>query len=274
MKKTLIYHLYIPKEGMGDNPIYKVHYFCLKEHIWLFNRVKFTIAVDDLNDTSLINDAVDWIFSILEGTENVEIEYRVVKNNVYGDGRTFYEKIIKNTDDDELIFYFHSKGVASFKNANHSKESIFLWIVLIYYCCLAEYKDVEKALCHTPKTVYGALLNGSRIRPNDFPFIYSGTGMWVNFNGHKRLKEIGVLKDLPLYSKYYGENYYGNFLTFENSYGLESTNHTWFDFEEFGPKLLYNGNSETWWEVIETLNKTDGFWAYAKNIKDKAEIEL
>jgi hypothetical protein len=240
----------------------------------VFDRVKFTIAVDDLNDTELIHEGYDWLNSIIERGNGIEREIRVIKNDEFREARTFYEKVIKNNEDDELIFFFHTKGVSNFKNEMCVQESIFLWAAYIYYVCLEKIDEMEASLCDTPKNTYGGLLTSSEKRPQDFPFIYSGTGFWLNMNGHRVLRETGILKDLPLYTKYYAENYYGNFLTFFQSFGMDSPKHTWFSFEDVGPSTLYGGDINGWNFIIETTTNKDLFWCYVNELCDNVQYYL
>jgi hypothetical protein len=254
-------------EDIDTNIGYKIHNYCLKKHIDLFDAARFTISVDDLGNQDLINKGMEWCIDILKQSKCTSAELRVILNNEYRDSQTFYDKVIKNKSDDELVFFFHAKGISNLTTDGISKESIFHWINFIYFICLNEISDVENELYHTSKNTYGALLLHSISRPEDFPFLYAGTGFWVNKKGLTMLMESGRIKDIPLYSKYFAENYFGNFLSFYNSYGMASVNKAWFDFEDFGPMFLYYGTEEEWMTMARMVGKEEGFREYINDVR-------
>lgn len=273
MKKTLVYHAYFTRE-FQNNLMYAVHHYCLSKHISLFDRVDFTVVVDDLSDNELIDNAIEWVKGI---TNNAECEYniRVRRNTEFGDSQTFYDRIIRNNNpDDDLVFFFHTKGVCSGNNEEYSINSVLLWVLFIYFTCLQEIKDVGASLCGTGKSTYGPLLTSSFERPQDFPFMYCGTGFWVNIKAHKALMGANVLKEIPLYSKYYAENYYGKFLTYFQSFGMDSVSGVWFSFEDLGVDFFYKGSIQRWYEMAECVNKLEGFSVYVEDVCEKIGYEL
>ena len=80
MEKTLVYHLYV-KEDFQDNIAYKIHSYCLKKYISVFNKVKFTLSVDDLTNHDLIQQGFELINNIVA---NCEKQINVIKNGELG----------------------------------------------------------------------------------------------------------------------------------------------------------------------------------------------
>ena len=104
MKKTLVYHLYVSND-FDTNMCYKVHFECLKHFIKVFDKVKFTICVDDLSDNTLIRKGLDWV---LELGFNREMEITISPNSLFREASTFYNKVLKSEDNEIIFFFGHS----------------------------------------------------------------------------------------------------------------------------------------------------------------------
>ena len=265
MKKTLIYHLYVGKD-IKTNICYKIHLECLKHFIYLFDKAIFTISVDDLSDADLIKDGIDWILSI---GFNSKIEINIDENSLYRESITFYNKVLKN-DNDELLFFFHSKGTTNFMDPEKTKDSIFTWICGIYFYSLSQdYKCVE-ILENTHRTMCGPFLltpplNGTG---NFFQF-YAGGGYWINNASLKNLKKIKAIEDLSLSDRYFAEKYPGMVLSTYEEYGLESVNNTMIIMGRLDGTSFYNGDSNSWNYIINHYPYPEKFIDFVYYIGNK-----
>lgn len=139
MKKTLIYHLYLNND-IDSNIIYKIHYKCLKHYAVIFDKMKFIISIDDLNDKNLIEKGIKWVLDISNG---IPIIIKIVKNDEYREARTFYDEIYNNNEDRGLVYWGHSKGLSNIYNNMFNCESIKKWVCTMYFYNLELVKDVE-----------------------------------------------------------------------------------------------------------------------------------
>lgn len=267
MKKTLVYHLYISGQNECNNKIYNLHKICLKRAINLFDRVKFTIVVDDLTEKQTIELGYIWVMDILEETSGIETEIRVKQNNEYRDSQTFYDRIVKNNDDDDLIFFFHSKGSTNFNNEKTSNKSIFFWVSFIYFICLEDFNTVYEMLVNRDSTTYGPLFMMSERKTP----VYSGTGFWINYKHHILLREKNIIKDIPLHNRFFAENYYGYFIN--NGVIMQCTNDFVYDLNESG-SVLYNGSENDWIGIANASGKLDEFFVFLNEINKEVGFNL
>ena len=265
MKKTLIYHLYVG-EDIETNICYKIHQECLKFFIYLFDKVKFTISVDDLSNIELIKKGIDWVLDL--GFDK-EIEITTSLNSYFRESITFYEKVLK-CEEDELIFFFHSKRTTNFKDDKKLKDSVFNWICGIYYYSLnQEYKCVE-ILENSYRTMCGPFLltppsNGCG---NFFQF-YAGGGYWINNASLKNLRKIGAVQDLSLSDRYFAEKYPGMVLSTYEDYGLESINETMVILGRIDGTSFYNGSADDWDYIINLYPNPEKFIDFVYYIGNK-----
>ena len=265
MKKTLIYHLYVG-EDIDTNMCYKIHHECLKHFICLFDKVKFTISVDDLTNSELIKKSFDWIISL---GFNCEMEVTTAMNSFFRESSTFYEKVLKNNDD-ELFFFFHSKGTTNFTDSEKLKDSVFLWICGIYFYSLnQDYKCVE-TLENTYRTMCGPFLltpplNGTG---NFFQF-YAGGGYWINNASLKNLRKINAVQELSLSDRYFAEKYPGMVLSTYEDYGLESINKTMVILGRVDGTSFYNGSVSDWDYIMSLYPHPENFIEFVNYIGNK-----
>jgi hypothetical protein len=265
MKKTLVYHLYV-SDDFDTNMCYKVHFECLKQFIDVFDKVKFTICVDDLSNTVLIKKGIDWIFNL--GLK-CEVEINTSINSLYRESSTLYNKILKS-DDDELYFFFHSKGTTNFVDTTKSIDSVFIWICGIYYYSLHSDYDAVKILEGTYRTMCGPFLltpplNGTG---NFFQF-YAGGGYWINNASLKNLRKIKAIPELTVSDRYFSEKYPGMVLSTYEDYGLEGVNTTMVILGRIDGTSFYNGSAEDWNYIISLYQYPEKFIEFVNNIGNK-----
>lgn len=267
MKKTLIYHLYVG-EDIETNICYKIHHECLKYFINLFDKVRFTISVDDLSDTTLIKKGVEWILN-LGFTKEIEITTSL--NSQFRESITFYEKVLNN-DNDELIFFFHSKGTTNFKDERKSKDSVFMWICGIYFYNLSEYFSAYNTLIITNKTMCGPFL----LTPNEeitmgerYYQFYAGAGYWINNVSLKNLIKSKRVKEIKLCNKFLAETYPGVILSTNMDYGLECIDNMMILQEKVDGFAFYNGSAKDWEYIFNIYSHKDEVKNFVEYIGNK-----
>lgn len=192
MNKTLVYHLYI-SDDFDTNIMYNVHKECLKYYKDIFNKAKFIVALNDLNSESSKEKSLNFINYIGFNCE-VDISFR--KNNELYETDTIKREIIDvNNQNGDFIFFSHIKGVNNFKNIDNISitfESIFRWVLVMYFYNLNYVKEVEDIFLgknFSPEIMYGTLLlvdNNNEKRLFITKYHFSGTFYWFNnqfYNG-------------------------------------------------------------------------------------------
>lgn len=266
MKKTLVYHLYIDCDYKNDDIIYKLHSECLKSFKYVFDNVKIVISVDDINDREIIKWGIKWVNNIFNG---IPIEISITKNSSYREAMTFYNKVLKNVDD-ELVFFFHDKGVTNFKDPK-KVDSVFIWICAIYYYALNPLCDTVKLLEDGSKTMCGPLLfNQYNGDDNEYckPF-YAGAGYWLNVKSLRNLEKMGIVPTLECNNRFLAEKYPGMVLSVYQEYGIEATKCLMFDFTKCDGTMFYHGLRDEWEKLLSRYGNTDDFNAYVNYISDK-----
>ena len=265
MKKTLIYHLYVG-EDIETNICYKIHQECLKFFIYLFDKVKFTISVDDISNTELIQKGIEWIMKI---GITCEMEISTASNDYFRESKTFYEKVLKN-DNDELIFFFHSKGTTNFTDITKSIDSVFTWICGIYYYSLSTDYDAVKVLENTYKTMYGPfLLTPPLTGGGNFYQFYAGGGYWINNKSLKNLLKTEIIQNLELSNRYFAEKYPGMVLSTYEDYGLEGVGEVMVILGRIDGTSFYNGNADDWNYIISLYSYPEKFIEFVNYIGNK-----
>lgn len=266
MKKTLVYHLYVG-DDIETNMCYKVHSECLKSFIYLFDKVKFTISVNDLANVDLIQKGINWIMDL--GCV-CEMEISTALNDYFRESKTFYEKILKNNADDELIFFFHSKGTTNFTDQTSSIDSVFNWICGIYYYSLGLYDDVETFLVNTYKTMYGPfLLTPPTEGGGNFYQFYAGGGYWINNVSLKNLIKSNIIQDLTVSNRYFAEKYPGMVLSTYDDYGLEGVGQVMVILGRIDGTSFYNGSVDDWNHIINLYPYPEKFIEFVNYIGNK-----
>ena len=265
MRKTLVFHLYV-SDDYETNIAYKIHEECLRVFNYLFDNIKITIALDDLNNKDAINWAFQWINNVFCG---FPMEITVVKNSPYREGSTFKEKVLNNQEDD-LVFFFHSKGITNFANENLVKESIFNWICGIYYFNLYDKSNAIDILETGTKAMCGAFLvlppKEDVIRYKPF---FAGTGYWINLRVLRNLIKCGVVKDLECSDRFFAEKYPGTVLNVEEEWGLEGAKTTKLLLGPEDGAYFYTGTKEDWDKIINIYEDNGTFADFVEYIGNK-----
>lgn len=260
MKKTLVYHLYMV-DGCLNNIVYWLHIYCLRKYIHIFDKLKITICLDDLERHDLIGYGYEWVNSL---GANCETEIRVVKNDEMGESRTFEHEIL-NMNNDGMVFFAHSKGITRVID-NQLNQSVFLWLLCLYFQNLEYVNEVEHNFLDMPlkqDCFYGTLLMGSvRNEPlkNAFGMHFSGNFYWVNMPKYKNLRKLNKVPELELTGRWFAEMYPGMVFNREMmGGGLRSRNDVWFEMEDV---QVYKMSKEEWEDIFTIygdVEKMNGF---------------
>lgn len=256
MEKTLVYHLYV-KEDILQNVMYKVHLYCLRKYIQVFDKVKFTISLDDLSRKDLIGYALEWVNNI---GFNGETCINIIKNGELGETETFKREIL-DMNNDGMVFFAHSKGVGRLIN-NQVNSSVLTWVLLLYYENFANVGNIEHCFLDMPlhsAIFYGTMLIGSvRNEPltKAFGMHYSGNFFWVNMPKYKNWRKIGRIPDLEPDGRWFTEIYPNMVCNFEMmGGGIETRDNIWFEMENV---QAYNMNREEWESIFYTYQNNIG----------------
>lgn len=271
MEKTLVYHLYI-KENFLENVAYDVHAYCLKKYIHIFDKVKFTISLDDLSRHDLLGYAYEWINSL---GINCEMEIYVIKNTELGEADTFKREIL-DMRCDGMVFFAHSKGVGKVFDGKMN-SSVLIWTLLLYYENLNEIGHVEKKFLSMPleQTIFhGTLLIGSAENEplqRAFGKHFSGNFFWVNMPKYKNWRKIGRIPDLEPDSRWFIEIYPNMVCCFEMmGGGMDSRDHIWLEMETIQSYTMTIGE---WLGVFEIYKNTEPMMAFIDEIHNYLGIE-
>jgi len=72
MNKTLVYFFYCRDDINEYKEVFDLHLELIKKNINIFNKYKFILAFNDLNNTSLIDFYKDYIYNYLTLTNNYD----------------------------------------------------------------------------------------------------------------------------------------------------------------------------------------------------------
>lgn len=270
MKKTLVYHLYVG-EDCEDNIAYDIHKFCLREFLYVFDEVKLTISLDDLNNIRLRNWGSNWA-NTLFGSKLTEINY--VINTMCRESKTFYNKVLNNNDDDELVFFFHSKGTTNFKRDGISNYSVLNWICGSYFFNLSSLYDTIERVENGIKVFSGAFF----VKPSEEEILnykpfYAGAAQWVNVKGLQNLIRCGIVEKQECSDRFFAEKYCGRVLSEHDEWGLDYTSNIVIELGNLGGLVFYNGSEEDWNYISELYGHSDAFKNFICKIKTYVGFE-
>ena len=241
MKKTLVFHLYI-SDDYETNIAYDIHLECLTYFKNAFDSVRFVVALDDLSDAKKRQFSLDWISKINFACET-EITFK--QNNGFREAQTFYDKVILNKED-ELVFFFHIKGVINFTKEDISKDSVFCWICGIYFYGLSKLYSASELLTSGTRAMCGAFLVTPESDESDFAQFYAGAGYWINLRVLHNLIKTGKIPEMELDNRFFAENYPGSVLSTFQHYGLEGIGERMFIYNRRDGTGFYNGSISDW----------------------------
>lgn len=213
VKRRLIFYFYATP-GYKTNPAYKMHFACLKRYSKLFDKAKFFISVDDLENRELIAEVASKIVScgFVENTEFI-----VVKNDIYRESGIFKQEIADKLDELEgLTFFGHTKGVSNALNPNYNLDSILKWIFGCYYLSLEFMEEVHNQMqVYQPK--YQRLFYGSFLKEvlpeneggTKYGAEYEGTFFWINCQPLKDYMDENEISLPRNFGRFYSERFPG-----------------------------------------------------------------
>jgi hypothetical protein len=174
MKKQLFYYFFTTREEF-NGIINNIHYTCLEHYKHVFDEVFICIALNDTEDHELIRMIQNKFLDIFNGGQQ-KITFKIIKNNRhFRECVFFHEEIIDKLPERDIVFFAHNKGLTNIYFENINKESLFHWIVGLYYASLQDIQDMMFSLTEDLHLTYGSFPTRCNGR-----FIYTGTFYWLN----------------------------------------------------------------------------------------------
>ena len=234
MKRKLVYHFFFYKNWKNCE-IYEIHFKCLEYYRDCFDEAYFALSFEDLSDIDTIIEVKNRLNKIFYNINR--IEYEIVENTPLCEVPTFKKEIVDRLDDNDLIFFAHSKGVMDVHDPSiawnfdtWANEYIFKWVFELYFCSLNQEKKnkmVSSKLIKEPNLItFGSLPiqvendEGINFMPI-YKWMFCGTFFWIH---SKRLKfylyknKIDVPK---IVDRYYAENFLGNLFPMKSQNGSD-----------------------------------------------------
>lgn len=277
MKKTLLYNMYV--DGfVTEHKMYDIHKRCLMYYSHVFDKMIFYVNVNDLNNTVLIDDAINWIMEIC-GDKPYDIKVR--KNTKLCECETFREEILlnRNAHKDTLVFFAHSKNVSRVDenlipyvtNIPFLVDSVLKWSTTLYFYSLNFIDEMESRLlgCPLPPEIfYGPLMTQLRdpttspmLRMNKGNVFYAGCFWWLNVNKLFNYIDNDIIKLPEIDDRYWLEMLPG-VIGGREKFGDGCVSHN--DVAIFDDFNLYISTPEIWDEIIYILSqgKDEGYWDF------------
>ena len=131
--RAVIFWYYKKRDVQELNEIERFHIDCIKKYELnsIFRRVDVTIAYDDENQGSrnVAHNTIDKLFTIEHTITDIE------NSKILGEFSCYYNQVFKKLDD-EIVFYFHFKGVKS--DSPEFISSRRRWIEVLYSGCFSD----------------------------------------------------------------------------------------------------------------------------------------
>lgn len=223
MKKKLIFHFYVVNDWI-THPIVSLHLKLLRHYADFFDEAMFVIALNDINDTTTINEIETMLVDI--GYHNVE--FKVVKNDaILRESMTFYEFFVKQLGKYDGILYFgHIKGVFDISSLNKKYENISHWVCLLYYQTFSKeyYNEISSnsrsIACGANKDITLRDDYKKRLYNGKYDYCYGGTFLGINCPKLiEWAKKTNTVIDVPFHGTNYSENYISNVIPPELAFG-------------------------------------------------------
>jgi hypothetical protein len=201
MGKGLIFYFYVNKETIYDE-LTNLHIKFLTRFKKDFNKIKFAIAMDDINDMELYNHAVNIVFEIFGGLQN-ELSILPFKHNE-GNGLTNFFKIeyIEKIHEYDYVYFTTNLIPDSFIA---DKVMLKKWISLNYYYNLECFNEVQKELSfkrHNAVFYSPCLLGNEYTDPT--LYYYCDNHFWLNSKAIYNIIKFSEENPLPeQYNKYF-----------------------------------------------------------------------
>lgn len=179
MKKQLFYNFYVTRENF-DGIINNIHYKCLEYYKHIFDEVFICITLNDLSDNELVLMVQNKFIQIFNGV-NQKITFKVTKNDPHlREVVFFYNEIIEKLNELDLVFFAHNKGTTNIENSYVNKESLFYWIIALYYSSLYNYENGINMITSNICVTYGSCYTTETINEKTSFSMYAGTFYWMN----------------------------------------------------------------------------------------------
>lgn len=269
--RRLVYHFYVTSKWR-ESEVVKIHLACLEEYAKNFTESIFVLSMEDINDSQSVYEIEKKIIDI--GFTNVTFKVRPTNWHLC-ESDTLDKEIFQHMGELEGITFFgHSKGVFNEGRNYHcmTKESVFQWIVAMYYLTQEPIDEVESKLYGPHGIVFGAFKTFRDDLTNKYHWIYSGTFYWVNairlYNTIK-LNNIFVPKCTD---RFFSELVMGNILDTKRETGLQAC-------DSFcGSYLIdckdYYDDTPQYIQLCTGPNIYKSFLTFFQKIMDKCEIKL
>lgn len=181
MKKILYFYIYVSSD-FNENIAVKIHEYCLRKYINVFDDLNFIAAIDNKFDISKIKLVHKWIQSFVSGREyNLDI----IENKPPMEGNVLFQKILPKivNNSKDLCFISHVKGISDVNMTFRNKWSVLRWIISMYYYCLDNMSDIDEFSNNQTYSMYGMHLTHFKNYPNTklttHGTIYCGTFYWL-----------------------------------------------------------------------------------------------
>ena len=237
-RKKLVFHFYT-FPNFKENEAIQIHLKCLKRYHTVFTEAVFVIAIDNINDHSLIRETQNAILDC--GFETVN--FIVKQNTHFREALTFYDEVVAKMEanSDYYIFFGHTKGVTNFQRHPQSHESLRQWIHALYFLSLNFTAEAEHYLCSFDAPFFGSLVyliqdapiaEGEKLysrllllnnMEDNYQGFYSGTFFFINPAAIIARKiKFGIEYQLPLTGLSFAESYPTMVSTWQRGYALAS----------------------------------------------------
>lgn len=219
IKKTLVYSFFVNKEW-ADAVTNRIHFECLKSYSYIFDEVKITLLIDDVNDTNTIASVEKFFLDIFK---QKEITFKVLENNIFREASVFYNEIASKIGKiDGLVFFAHNKGITNVTDG-YEVDSIYRWITSMYFLSLGYGEEVVKKLTDERYIAYGSLPDFVNAEENSTPyldmgkgnFMYTGTFFWLNAGTLNNYLSKSNTQIPQFTDRWYAENFLANTVPFK-----------------------------------------------------------
>lgn len=228
MKKQLFYNFYVTRDNF-NGIINNIHYTCLEYYKHVFDEAFICITLDDTSDYELIKMTQNKFLEIFNGTLQ-KITFKITNNDPYlREVVFFYDEILEHLNDLDLVFFAHNKGLTNLNSPTVDNESLFYWLIALYYGSLHNY---EEAILNMTSRL--ALTCGSCYTIHKSPKladIYAGTFYWLNCKGIYRETRNNNI-EIPKCSDRYIAEIFPHYINQCYSNTMSSTNDYHLEFEE------------------------------------------
>jgi hypothetical protein len=277
MEKVLVYHIYLC-DDINENIGYKINLECLKYYINIFDKVKFILVMDNIEDTLLRNKGIEYV-NKFGFTKETEIVFR--KNTEIGEAATVRDYIANlDIDKDSLTFFGHTKGIKHLKGEFEGiRQSVFMWLLIMYFYNFNLLDEVESIFTGNEQVIkpfYGTLLmkvvEREKIQLMVPDYHYSGSFYWVNKSHLNKIKHM-LNEDLSFTNRYDAE-FFPNFLIKNNtlqSFGSHEGNMLKLD-NICGKFYIFS--KEDWDITLDILGNKEEFNVFKEYIIEKTGFEI